>query len=143
MLIGEYKHSLDNKGRIAVPKQFRKELGTGAILTKGLDGCLFLYPKNEWETLSERLRELPVTLADTRAIERYFFGGAVEVGFDPLGRIKIPDYLIDYSGLTKEAVMVGVLERVEVWDKSRWEEFAKKLHQRGEEIAEKLSDKGV
>jgi MraZ protein len=143
MLLGEYVHNLDSKGRVAVPKKFRGSLGTRAILTKGLDGCLFLYPKGEWERLSKSLKQLPVTLADTRAFERYLFGGAVEVGFDPLGRIKIPDYLLNYAGLVKEAVILGVLERIEIWEKNRWEAFAEKLHQRGEEIAEKLSEKGV
>ena len=143
MLVGEYLHNLDIKVRVAVPKKFRELIGTGAILTKGLDGCLFLYPKSEWERLSQRLRLLPVTLAETRAFERYLFGSAVEVDFDQLGRIKIPEYLRIYAGLTKEAVIVGVLERVEIWEKTRWSKFAKKLHERSEEIAEKLSERGV
>jgi MraZ protein len=86
---------------------------------------------------------LPVTQADTRAFERYLFGGAIEVSFDPLGRIKIPTYLRSYANLEKEAVTVGVLERIEIWDKERWDRFSKKLHSRGEEIAEKLAEKGV
>ena len=143
MLLGEYVHNLDQKGRVAVPKKFRQHLGVLAILTKGLDGCLFLYPKGEWERLSQRLKQLPVTLADTRAFERYLFGGAIEVGFDPLGRIKIPEYLREYADLTKETVIIGVLERVEIWDKKRWKGYVKKLHERSEEIAEKLSEKGV
>lgn len=142
-MLGEYIHNLDQKGRLAVPKKFREALGTSAILTKGLDGCLFLYPNSEWERLSQRLRALPFTLAETRAFERYLFGGAVEVDFDSLGRIKIPAYLRSYANLSKEAVIIGVLERVEVWEKRRWDEFAEKLHKRSEEIAEKLSEKGV
>ncbi|OGY24287.1 MAG: cell division/cell wall cluster transcriptional repressor MraZ [Candidatus Woykebacteria bacterium RBG_13_40_15] len=143
MLLGEYQHNLDNKGRLAVPKKFRGVLGRSAILTKGLDGCLFLYPRPEWERLSSRLRELPVTQADTRAFERYLFGGAVETEFDSLGRIKIPGYLRSYANLEKESVTVGVLERIEIWDKERWYRFSKKLHARGEEIAEKLAEKGI
>jgi MraZ protein len=143
MLLGEYQHNLDSKGRLSVPKKFRADLGRGAILTKGLDGCLFLYPKAEWERLSAKLRELPVTQAETRAFERYLFGGAVETEFDSLGRIKIPIYLIAYAGLVKQAVTIGVLERVEIWEKDRWNKFSKKLHSRGEEIAEKLAERGV
>jgi MraZ protein len=143
MLLGEYQHNLDSKGRLSVPKKFRGDLGKGAILTKGLDGCLFLYPKAEWERLGARLRELSVTQADTRAFERYLFGGAVETEFDSLGRIKIPTYLLAYAGLVKQAVTVGILERVEIWEKGRWNKFSKKLHSRGEEIAEKLAERGV
>ncbi len=142
MLLGEYQHSVDDKGRLAVPKKFREEITDGAVLTKGLDGCLFLYPKNSWESLSRELQELPVTMSDARAFERYIFGGAVAVDFDPLGRIKIPTYLTNYAGLKKEAIMLGVSQRIEIWSKERWEEFAKQLNRRGEEIAEKLSKRG-
>ena len=143
MFLGEYRHNLDYKGRISVPKKFRRELAKGAILTKGLDGCLFLYPKESWEQLTLGLRELSVTQADTRAFERYLFGGAVEVEFDQLGRIKIPEYLLAYASLRKEAILVGILERVEVWNLELWNKLTKKLGERGEEIAEKLSERGV
>jgi len=143
MFLGEYKHNLDYKGRLGVPKKFREALRDGAILTKGLDGCLFLYSKGEWERLTTRLRELSVTQADTRAFERYLFGGATKVGFDQLGRIKIPEYLLTYASLKKEAVLVGILERIEIWSPERWNRLAKELEARGEEIAEKLGEKGV
>lgn len=143
MFLGEYKHNLDYKGRTSVPKKFREALRDGAILTKGLDGCLFLYPKVEWERLTARLRELSVTQADTRAFERYLFGGAAEVEFDSLGRIKIPEYLLTYAALKKEVVLVGILERIEIWSPERWSRLARKQETRGEEIAEKLSEKGV
>lgn len=143
MFLGEYRHNLDYKGRISVPKKFRRELAKGAILTKGLDGCLFLYSKESWEQLTSRLRELSVTQADTRAFERYLFGSAVEVEFDRLGRIKIPEYLLAYASLRKEAILVGILERVEIWNLELWNKLTKKLGERGEEIAEKLSERGV
>jgi MraZ protein len=143
MFLGEYKHNLDYKGRLGVPKKFREALRDGAILTKGLDGCLFLYSKGEWERLTTRLRELSVTQADTRAFERYLFGGATQVEFDQLGRIKIPEYLLMYASLKKEAVLVGILERIEIWSPERWNRLAKELEARGEEIAEKLGEKGV
>jgi MraZ protein len=143
MFLGEYRHNLDYKGRLAVPKKFRDELASGAILTKGLDGCLFLYPKEAWEKLTSRLKELSVTRADTRAFERYLFGGATQVAFDPLGRIKIPEYLLAYASLKKEAVLVGILERVEIWNQKKWSKLAGKLEESGERIAEKLSEKGI
>jgi MraZ protein len=143
MFLGEYRHNLDYKGRIAVPKKFREALVGGAVLTKGLDGCLFLYPRQEWGRLTSRLQELPITQADTRAFERYLFGGATEVEFDNLGRIKIPEYLLAYASLEKEAVLVGILERIEIWGLEHWNKLAKKLESTGEEIAEKLAEKGV
>lgn len=143
MFLGEYKHNLDYKGRLAVPKKFRQQLASGAIITKGLDGCLFLYPTQAWNALTTRLSELSVTQADTRAFERYLFARAAEVEFDSLGRIKIPEYLLEYAQITKEAVLVGLLERIEIWDPNRWNKLAKKLEEKGEEIAQKLSEKGV
>jgi len=143
MFLGEYKHNLDYKGRIAVPKKFREDLPGGAILTKGLEGCLFLYPKSEWERLTTRLKKQPITQADTRAFERYLFGGASEIEFDTLGRIKIPEYLLTYASLKKEVILVGILERIEIWNIGKWNLLAKKLENKGEEIAEKLAEKGV
>jgi MraZ protein len=143
MFLGEYRHNLDYKGRVAVPKKFREALVGGAILTKGLDGCLFLYSRREWEQLTARLKELPVTQSDTRAFERYLFGGAAEVEFDSLGRIKIPEYLLTYAAIRKEAILVGILERIEIWSMQRWNKLGKKLESRGEEVAEKLAEKGV
>ncbi|MEX0621746.1 MAG: division/cell wall cluster transcriptional repressor MraZ [Candidatus Woykebacteria bacterium] len=142
MFLGEYKHNLDYKGRVSVPKKFRSQLSAGAILTKGLDGCLFLYPRKSWEQLTTKFRGLSVTQADTRAFERYLFGGAIEAEFDRLGRIKIPEYLLEYASLKKRLVMVGILERIEIWDEGKWRDLAKILEARGESIAEKLSERG-
>ncbi len=143
MFLGEYIHNIDYKGRLAVPKQFREQLAYGAIITKGLDGCLFLYSKEAWERLAARLRELSVTQADTRAFERYLFGGAAQVEFDQLGRIKLPEYLLAYAGIKKEAILVGILERIEIWGYDKWNDLGTKLEKKGEEIAEKLSKKGI
>lgn len=143
MFIGEYRHNLDYKGRVAVPKKFRSDLAQGAILTKGLDGCLFLYPMSSWSKLTDRIQELSVTQADTRAFGRYLFGGASEVEFDQLGRIKIPEYLLEYAHIQKNAVLVGLLERIEIWSPRLWEKQVKKLETRGEEISEKLAKKGI
>ncbi|MEX0616523.1 MAG: division/cell wall cluster transcriptional repressor MraZ [Candidatus Woykebacteria bacterium] len=139
MFLGEYKHSIDYKGRVSVPKKFRAELGKGSVLTKGLDRCLFLYTKQAWESLSQSIRSMPVTASDARAFSRYLFSGAIEIEFDQLGRIFIPEYLRSYSSIKKEVVIVGVLERVEIWDKKTWGRVSKGIENKGEEIAEKLT----
>ena len=143
MFLGEFQHNLDYKGRVSVPKKFRRQLTKGSILTKGLDRCLFLYTKNSWEKLANRIKELPVTGRDARAFGRYLFTGATEIDFDQLGRIAIPEYLRTYAGLKKETTIVGVLERIEIWDKKRWERMRKTIEATGEEIAEKLTETGI
>ncbi len=143
MFLGEFRHNIDYKGRLSVPKKFREGLGVGSVLTKGLDRCLFLYTRQAWIALSNRVRELPVTAADARAFSRYLFSGATEIQFDQLGRIFIPDYLRAYANLKKEVVVVGVLERVEIWDKTAWSKVRKSVESRGEEIAEKLTGTGI
>lgn len=143
MFLGRYLHSLDYKSRTSVPKKFREQLKSGAILTSGLDGCLFLYSKTDWEDLSDRIRELPITAADARDFSRYLFSGAIEVRFDSLGRITIPDYLVDYAKLEKDIVILGVLNRIEIWSKKSFSLLNRKLKTRTEEIAEKLSGSGI
>lgn len=143
MFLGQYQHSLDYKGRTSVPKKFREDLKPSAILTVGLEGCLFLYPKDEWEKLSTRLSELPLTASDARNFSRYLFSSAVEVSFDKLGRITIPDYLKNHASLKKRLIIAGVLNRVEIWDQVKWEVFNKNLNSQSEEIAEKLSGSGI
>lgn len=143
MFLGEFQHTLDYKGRVSVPKKFRELLGREPILTRGLDGCLFLYPAKAWENLSEKLKSLPVTQSDSRAFSRYLFGGATKVSFDNLGRITVPDYLRSYALLKKEVVVIGVLERIEIWDKQIWTKLEKKLKKTGELVAERLGNSGI
>ena len=143
MFLGRYFHSLDYKSRTSVPKKFRDQLKTGAILTTGLDGCLFLYSKLDWQELSSRIKELPLTAVDARDLSRYLFSAATEVTFDSLGRITIPDYLVEYAKLEKEIVILGVLNRVEIWSKKKFTLLDKKLNEKGEEIAEKFSEEGI
>jgi len=143
LFVGQYSHSLDYKSRISIPKKFRDELKNRAILTRGLDNCLFLYPMSEWEILSERLRQLPLTGRDARAFSRYLFSGAVEVKFDRLGRITVPDYLVKHAHFKKSVVIIGVLNRVEIWSKEFWDSFNKRVSKKSEEIAEKLSGSGI
>ena len=143
MFLGEYKHNIDYKGRLSVPKKFRRQRKKGSVLTKGLDRCLFLYTSEGWETLSNRIKDLPVTASDARAFGRYLFSGATEIEFDQLGRIFIPEYLRSYAGMRKETVIVGILERLEIWDIKSWEKMRKELEAKGEEIAEKLTGSGI
>lgn len=143
MFVGSYLHRLDYKSRTSIPKKFREKLDKKAILTRGLDGCLFLYPEKEWEDLGQRLEQLPLTGSDARAFSRYIFGGASEVSFDSLGRITIPDYLREYARIKKDVVILGVLNRVEIWSKDNYQKLSKEITSRSEEIAEKLVGSGI
>ncbi len=121
MFMGEHNHTLDPKGRMIVPAKFREGLGETFIVTMGLDGCLFAYPMEEWEQFVEGLRKLPGT-KDARQLQRHFMAGAAEVEVDKQGRFLIPQKLREQAGLVKDVILVGVLSKVEIWSKERWEE---------------------
>lgn len=121
MLIGEYKHVVDNKGRVTLPSKFREELGEKFILTKGLDNCLFGYSLKEWAVLEEKLKKLPLTSKDARAFLRFFFAGACECEVDKQGRILIPQNLREYANLQKEVFIIGVMTRIEIWSEENWQ----------------------
>ena len=140
MFIGEYQHSIDQKGRIAVPAKFRSQLGTGVVVTRGLDHCLFIYTETEWQELAQKLVALPLTQANSRAFVRLMLAGAMQVSLDSQGRIRLPDYLREYAGLNKEAVIAGLFNRVEIWDKQKWQEYKARTEAESDEIAEKLTD---
>lgn len=118
--MGEYNHSIDAKGRLIVPAKFREELGSQFVVTKGLDGCLFVYPKAEWENIEKKFREIPLTTKDARKFLRFFFAGAATCEIDKQGRMLIPAVLRNYAGLEKDAVLAGVFNRIEIWSKERW-----------------------
>lgn len=143
MLLGEYKHNLDSKGRLAIPSKFREKLSAGAIITRGLDNCLFVFANKEWELLAEKLIALPLSQANSRAFVRLMLAGASDVLLDNQGRILIPDYLRNYAGLKKEAVVAGLYNRMEIWDKESWEKYKQKTESASEEIAEKLGELGI
>ena len=143
MLIGEYNHNLDEKGRLAVPVKFRNDLKKGAVVTKGLDGCLFLYTMNEWKILAEKLSRLPISQSGTRAFARLMLAGAMDVQIDKQGRIVIPDYLRKYAGMKKKIVVSGLYSRLEIWDENSWEKYKKRTEKDSEDIAEKLGEIGV
>jgi MraZ protein len=140
MFMGEYQHSIDEKGRMIIPSKFREELGTEFILTRGLDQCVFGYPLSEWKVIEEKLKALPFTKKDARAFTRFFFSGAAECQLDKQGRVNIVSPLRDYAKLEKDCVVIGVSNRIEIWSKSVWEEYFSKSEDSFGEIAESLMD---
>lgn len=143
MFIGEYSHVIDAKKRLAIPSKLRKELGERAVVTRGLDSCLFIYPQVAWEKLVVKLGELPMGQGDTRSFIRLLLAGAQEVELDALGRVLIPDYLKAYAGLTRRVVIAGVYDRLEVWDAERWQHYKTTAERNTDAIAEKLGELGV
>ncbi|CAI6019994.1 division/cell wall cluster transcriptional repressor MraZ [Cohnella sp. JJ-181] len=140
MFLGEYQHSIDDKGRIIIPAKFRDALGADFIVTRGLDNCLFVYPREEWAQLEQRLRALPSMAAGARAFSRLLFSGASEGEWDKQGRVNLPNHLRDYAKLDKECTIIGVSTRVEIWDKATWEAYSHASEESFNEIAEKLVD---
>lgn len=143
MFIGEYQHSIDQKGRLAVPAKFRSALSKGAVVTKGLDNCLFLYPRKEWETLADKLAALPISRSNTRAFARLMLAGAMDVDIDKQGRMLIPEYLRTYSGMKKKVVVTGLYNRLELWDEIKWNKYKQGTEAKSGDIAEALGDLGV
>ncbi len=142
MMMGESNHSLDDKGRIIIPSRLRQELCERFIMTKGLDGCLFFYPMDEWRTMEERLKALPMTNANARAFARLFLAGAQDVEVDRQYRITIPPRLREYGAIQKEVVLVGVSNRVELWAEERWRAYQETAQAGYEDVAEKMGDFG-
>lgn len=143
MFMGEYRHALDDKGRLFIPARFREELGAPSVVAKGLDGCLFLFPRASWQRLQDDLAHLPLTRSDARAFMRFLLAGAAEVEPDRQGRIGVPTPLREHAALVREAVVVGVGDRVEVWAQDRWEAYSREAAQAFERIAEELASPGV
>ncbi|MDL2311066.1 division/cell wall cluster transcriptional repressor MraZ [Peptostreptococcaceae bacterium OttesenSCG-928-C18] len=123
MFIGEYQHNLDTKGRLTLPSKFRDELGEEFFITKGMDGCLFVYTQDEWIKMDEKINGLKLSRKESRGIARLFYAGAINVSLDKMGRVLLPQNLRDYAKLEKEAVVIGVSSRVEIWDKDAWEAY--------------------
>lgn len=142
MFFGEYQHALDTKNRIIVPAKLREELGNKFVITKGLDGCLYVYPLAEWKILEEKLKTLPLTNKDARAFVRFFFSGACEIELDKQYRGVIPQNLKEYAGIEKDIVSIGVLSRVEIWSKEKWDEY-NESNIDFDSISEKTNDLGI
>ncbi len=143
MLIGEYKHSLDSKKRTAIPAKFRKEIGKKAVITRGLDQCLFVYTLKEWEQMAEKLSSLSMGKSDTRDFARMMLAGASEADVDALGRILIPDYLKEYANLKEKVVIAGVYKRLEIWNEENWENYKQRVEKQTDVLAEKLGELGM
>lgn len=143
MLIGQYKHTIDNKKRLALPAKFRGELGDKVIITRGIENCLVVYTEKEWQVMSEKLGNLPISQLEARSFARIILSGAMEVALDKLGRILIPDYLKEYSDLKKNVVVCGLSNRLEIWDEEKWEVYRKAAEKGVEEIVSKLGPLGI
>jgi MraZ protein len=143
MFIGEYSHTIDNKGRMAIPSKMRKDIGSGAVITRGIDNCLWLFPKKEWQELAEKLASLPMTDTNSRAFSRLMLAGAMEVEFDGQGRALIPSYLRGYAGISKNTIIAGLFNRLEIWDADKWNEYKTKIEKSTDTIAKHMADLGV
>ncbi|MBI4239656.1 division/cell wall cluster transcriptional repressor MraZ [Candidatus Uhrbacteria bacterium] len=139
MFIGEYSHSIDTKGRLALPSKFRSVLEQGAVVTKGLDNCLFVYTQEEWSALATKISQLPLNQANARAFARNMLAGAMDVQLDKQGRIILPDYLREYAGLKKKVIVAGLYNRLELWDETAWKEYKTQTESESGEIAEALA----
>ena len=141
MLIGEYEHSLDAKGRLIMPAKLREDIGEKFIITKGLDGCLFAFSIAEWKIFEEKLRSLPISNKDARKFSRFFFAGAIDCEIDKQGRFLISSNLREFAELIKDVIIVGMDSRIEIWSKEKWNKFDEDIS--ADEIAEKMEMLGI
>ena len=141
MFMGEYNHTIDAKGRLIIPSKFREALGDTFVVTKGLDGCLFVYDNTEWTAFEEKLKSLPITNKDARKFTRFFLAGAAEVEVDKQGRILVPNVLREFAELNKDVVLIGVASKIEIWSKERFEGIAS--YDDMDEIAEHMEEYGL
>lgn len=140
MLIGEYHHNIDEKGRLIIPAKYREEIGSSFVVTKGLDGCLYVYSLHEWERITSKLKTLPFTKKSARTFTRFLLSGASICEFDKQGRINLVSSLTEYAGLKKECVIIGVNDRLEIWDLEKFNNLMKENEEELDEISENLFD---
>ena len=143
MLIGEYEHSLDDKGRVIMPVKLRSDIGERFIITKGLDGCLFIFSQLEWSNFERKLKELPLTNKNARDFVRFFLSGAIECELDKQGRFLIANNLREYANITKEVVIIGVGTRLEIWNKEKWKNYNSDENISPDDIAENMTMLGI
>lgn len=143
MFMGEFDHTVDDKGRVAIPAKFRTRLADGLVMTRGLDRCLFVYTAADWTVLAERIASLPITQSDARAFARLMFSGATDAQLDKQGRVVLPNYLRDYARIQNDVVIIGVNTRIEIWAREAWHETRAKVEEEGEFIAEHLASLGI
>jgi MraZ protein len=142
MFMGEYLHSVDEKNRVSVPAKYREQLGASFVVTKGLDGCLFVYPKEEWEVFEQKLKALPLTNQGARQFVRFFFAGAVECSPDKQGRILIPQTLKVYSEIERDIVFIGMGNRIEMWSKHKWDTYNEAVFDVND-VAKQMEELGI
>ena len=143
MFIGEHSHTIDEKGRLSIPAKYRAQLAQGLVVTRGLDGCLFLYTQAEWKKIAGRLAALPISQRQSRAFVRLMLAGAWDAKLDSQGRVIIPDYLRGYAGIAKHVTVAGLYNRIEIWNEDAWQEYRAKAEKSSDEIAESMSDLGI
>lgn len=143
MFIGEYTHNVDEKGRLALPAKFRHDLIDGAVVTRGLDNCLFLYTKKEWEKLAGKLANLPISQANSRAFSRLMLAGAMDVELDKQGRVILPEYLRQFASVKKTVIIAGLYSRLEIWDEENWEKYKSQTEAESGVIAERMAELGI
>ena len=143
MLIGEYEHSLDTKGRLIMPSKLREDIGEKFIITKGLDGCLFVFSQSEWANFEEKLKTLPLTNKNARDFVRFFLSGAIECEIDKQGRFLIAGNLREYASMDKEVVIIGVGTRIEIWNREKWKEYNSDENISADSIAENMTMLGI
>ncbi len=141
MFMGEYNHTIDTKNRLIIPSKFREALGDEFVVTKGLDGCLFVYDNEAWAEFEEKLKSLPLTNKEARTFVRFFLAGAARVEVDKQGRILVPSVLKEFAGINKDVVLVGVASRIEIWSRERWEDASS--YEDMEDIAEHMAELGL
>ncbi len=143
MFIGEYHHNIDEKGRLAIPVKFRHKLKEGAVVTRGLDNCLFLYPQTDWEIIADKLAKLPISKANNRGFARFMLAGAMDAEIDGQGRVILPDYLRKFAFIKKKVVVAGLYNRLEIWDEEAWDKYKQGTEKESKDIAEALGEMGV
>ncbi len=143
MFAGQYSHSLEVKGRLAIPKKFREKLGEKVVLTKGLDGCLFLFSVEKWQRFEKKLAGMSLTKKNSRAFARFLTYSAAEIEFDKQGRVLIPEHLRRFAGMSKDVIVAGALERIEIWDKKRFDQYLARIEKDSEKIAERIEELGL
>lgn len=143
MLIGEYRHTIDDKNRVSLPSRFRKSLGSKVVVTNGLDSCLFVFGEKEWQKFSLDIAGLSLVEGDKRKFTRFMLGGAIEADIDSAGRILIPDFLRDFAKLKSKVVITGIHSRVEIWSEKNWDEYKESVSKDIDVLSEKLGEIGA
>lgn len=140
--MGEYAHTIDDKSRLSIPAKFRGDLANGLVLTRGLDGCLWLYTEAEWQKIAEGVSQLPITQKNARSFGRFILSGAMDSKLDKVGRVNVPKYLADYAGIKNKVVVTGMHNRLEIWAEDKWNDFKADMEKNSEEVAENLAEIG-